>query len=450
MELFNINIRGIRKKDNEFEQIYISGLLSLFCMDQDVSWDGFLYKRLANLEHYVDTIPKRVFECLFKIDDGEIIDLKEKITFLNKEKSQLHSKKTILEGLQNEFVFDQEIVGSFNEEEIKEEINLLLKETRIISDKIKDYKGKIYVKEVELNSLKLEKQELREIYGGLDKEYGNIRTKCCHCGSYLTKEQSLQRMKIDNNKITIFVRLTEIDSEIKKIENDINKLINEKIGIEKEYNNYLNLAETKSGEFTLKHHIEKQVNNGIKNIYFENRNKITLDIDDIDKEVKILNGEIKKIEKTRKERREAIEKDFEMEKLNISGNFDKGMKLDSKFLDFKQIQDSGTGFKVKILCAHLIYSKLLLKYSDVKLPFIFDSIIQDERSSDNEEAAYKSVENIILKPSEQSFFVLLNKKINYLAGKDEYNRIELRGKLLTSEKYNELSEEIVDIATSDL
>jgi ribosomal protein S26 len=369
---------------------------------------------------------------------------------MKRTKGRLFGKKNILEELQNKFVFTQEIVGSFNEEEIKKEIDLLLKETRTISDKIKDFKGKIYVKEVELNSLKLEKQELKEICGGLDQKYKNIRTKCHHCGSYLTQEQSLQRIKIDNNRTTISIRLAEIDSEIKKLENDIGELMNKKIGIEKEYDRYLNLTETKSGELTLKQHIEQQAKNGARNIYFGTKNKIILDIDNIEKEIKELNSKIKENKKIQEERKKSIEKDFEIEKLNICGNFGGGIKFDSKFLDFKQIQDSGTWFKSKILRAHLIYSKLLLKYSDVKLPFIFDSIVQDEKSSVNEEDSYQSIENVILKSGEQSFFVLLDKKISHLMGKDEYNRIKLEGKLLTSEKYNELSGEIFDIITRDL
>jgi hypothetical protein len=438
LNLLNIKIKLPLKTTEEMTEVYASVPLSLFYIDQDTSWSGALYKRTLNLNYYAsNSIPKGIFEYLLKISIDEIIELQDKKLALQKQSSTLKNKCDVLVDLKDKFTLDVPSVV-FDESLAKEEIFQYLKLADELGQKIKKYKANIYSKRIQLDALLLDRQELDEILKYLKKSYKNIEHTCTQCNSYLTAEQSIQRMKLDNNQTSAHIYALDLEKKIETLQESIKAEEGKKLNLEDDYTKLLSIAETKRGDLTLGQHIEDRAKENTKNIYCNVRNDLSDEIDRIAKVIEELTRNIGLLSKGSKGRKQEIEKYFETLLLKLKIIFPKANLDRYKFLDFKEIKDSGSIKNEVFLCLYMAYSNLLLKYSSVQLPFVFDSPIKDEIDKDNIKKFYQLIEDTLLTSEQQTICVMLEDKLPHIKG--SYNKIALDGnnRLLNKEKFEEL------------
>lgn len=436
-----INIKLALKEQVDIRTVYPSAVILPFYIDQDASWSSIPYKNVANdLNQYDGSlIPSALFEYIFNISTQEILEKREKVIFLNKEKETIEQQHTTLSSLKNEFIQQDINEYVFNEEEAKNEIKRYLQLANNINDKLNTYKSKIYNKKITLDKLNIELMELSAVIKDTDSEYKIIKGKCEHCGSILTEEQSLKRVHLMNNKYEASLLCANLRQQIKKLEQDITEAINGKLGLEEEYRNILSIADHKQGEITLQKFIEQQARKLSKDNFVEVKNNLYSKMGSLNDDINELNREIKKLQKIQKEHKDEIGNEFNVMKNNLRLTFPNAALNEVEFLKFKTIKGSGTVNNLTFFSLYVIYLYLLVKYSIIELPIGVDAPIKDELTEKNTGLIYQILEKYIMNASKQSFVVMLKDKLQYIKG--NHNIIELTKPILDKGKYESLFSE---------
>jgi len=441
LETLGINILLPIRQNEEKRTIRPSAILLPFYVDQDTSWSKTIYKDVVNeLGMYAsNAIPKNIFECVFNISSDEIIEKEEEKIRLNSEKTKLSIQKNSLQELKDSFIKNPNGIN-LNENDALEDIKKYLIYAKNINSKISEKQAKIYTKEVDLDSYRLELRELKELLEKTDSAYKGIEKKCSFCGSELTTEQSLRRLKLDNNKFEIGLLQNERAKKIELLEGELQTLLEEKLFLEKDYSEILKISEKKYGDYTLPEYIEDKAKKLTKDNYYEIEDKLSLDITHKEDEIKFIEKRIRELKKTQKEYQESISSDFEELKVSFKISFP-DVNLDNReFLDFKQINNSGATKNEEFFILYMIYINLLIKHSIIEVPLGFDSPIKDELDGKNIPKFYEIIEKIILASDKQSFVVMLKDKLQYLKNKN-YSYTYLKKPILDKFMFNELKDE---------
>ncbi len=440
--LLNLKIKLPLKNTDEYDEVYPSAYILPFYVDQDNSWSGAIYKNVVNeLGAYNSTyIPKSMFEYIFKISNEEIMQLEEEHNQLNNEKGSLIIRKNSIQELKDKFISDAEPIV-FDEEEAKEYIKKYLYYSQRISEKIQVKKNTIYNLEIKLDKLKLELMEIEEIINCIDTEYDEIKTRCKYCHSELTINQSIQRLKLSNNKYDLGLKKEQLKRNIVKVEEKITNLLNEKAGLEEDYLSLLQIAEIRQKEYSLNEYIENKAKSMTKDNYYKIEDKLSLDISHLEDDIKNIQKIINEKKKAQKSLQERIANSFEELKTILNAKFPNVNMTSHSFMEFRGIKNSGATKNAEYFMLYIIYLKLLLDYSIISFPIGLDSVIKDEVDENNKNNFYKIIEKYILKSDEQSFVVMLKDKIATLENPENYNYINLERPILKKEEYNKLIEE---------
>lgn len=408
-ELLNLKIKLPLKNTDDYDEVYPSAYILPFYVDQDNSWSGIIYKNVVNeLGAYnSDYIPKSMFEYIFKISNEEILQLEEEQNQLNNEKS---SKK-------------------------------YLYYSQRISEKIQVKQNTIYDLEIKLDKLKLELMEIEEIINCIDTEYDEIKTRCKYCHSELTINQSIQRLKLSNNKYDLGLKKEQLKRNIAKVEEKITNLLDEKAGLEEDYLSLLQIAEIRQKEYSLNEYIENKAKSMTRNNYYKIEDKLNLDISHLEDDIKNIQMAINGKRKAQKSLQESVTGSFEGLKTKLNAKFPTVNMTTHSFLEFKGIKNSGATKNAEYFMLYIIYLKLLIEYAIIKIPIGLDSVIKDEVDENNKNNFYKIIEKYILQSDEQSFVVMLDDKISTLENPTDYNYISLEKPILKKEKYDELNDE---------
>lgn len=441
-ELLNLKIKLPLKNTDDYDEVYPSAYILPFYVDQDNSWSGIIYKNVVNeLGAYnSDYIPKSMFEYIFKISNEEILQLEEEQNQLNNEKSSLIIRKNSIQELKDNFISDVEPIV-FDEEEAKEYIKKYLYYSQRISEKIQVKQNTIYDLEIKLDKLKLELMEIEEIINCIDTEYDEIKTRCKYCHSELTINQSIQRLKLSNNKYDLGLKKEQLKRNIAKVEEKITNLLDEKAGLEEDYLRLLQIAEIRQKEYSLNEYIENKAKSMTRNNYYKIEDKLNLDISHLEDDIKNIQMAINGKRKAQKSLQESITGSFEGLKTKLNAKFPTVNMTTHSFLEFKGIKNSGATKNAEYFMLYIIYLKLLIEYAIIKIPIGLDSVIKDEVDENNKNNFYKIIEKYILQSDEQSFVVMLDDKISTLENPTDYNYISLEKPILKKEKYDELNDE---------
>lgn len=441
-ELLNIKIKLPLKDTNNYDEVYPSAYLLPFYIDQDNSWSGAIYKNVVNeLGTYNSTyIPKSMFEYLFKISNEEIMKLEEEHNQLNTQKNIIINRKNAIQELKDKFISEVEPIV-FNEDEAKEYIEKYLHYAKRISDKIQIKKNIIYENEIKLDKLRLELSEIEDIIACIDTEYDNIKTICKYCHSELTINQSIQRLKLSNNKYDFGLQKELLKREITKLETNINNLINEKMGLEDDYTELLQITEIKQQEYSLNEYIENKSKSITRDNYYKIEDKLTLDISHLEDEVKLIQKIITEKRKAQESLCESISTRFNELMTNINAKFPNVDMSLHRFMEFRGIKNSGATKNAEYFILYMIYLRLLIEFSIIKMPIGLDSVIKDEVDENNKNNFYKLIEKYILESNQQSFVVMLEDKVSVLEKPNNYNYLYLQKPILDKTKYEELIEE---------
>lgn len=441
LQKYNLNIRLPLKDNVDIRTVYPSAIILPFYVDQDVSWSAIPYKNVANdLSQYASSvIPSALFEYLFGISTNVIMDKKQERLYLSNEKNSLGQQYDTLSMLKDDFIRKDTEEYTFNEQEAINDIKRYLSLAESINVKLNEFKSSIYQKKIEVDNLKVETLELTKIIENTRHSYNEIRDVCAHCGSDLTEQQSMTRIRLENDQYEATLLRNDLDRKIKKLEAEIDSILQGKLGLENEYASLLSIAEKKQGEITLQQFIEQKAQKLAKINYVEVKNTLNEKIANLTERINKLSSEIRVLEKQQRVQRDTIGLRFNelREKLKIT--FSSASLNELSFLEFKTITASGTVSNVTLFSIYIIYLRLLSEYSVVELPFGFDALIKDELTENNIKLMYETLEKYILNSNKQVFVVMLKDKLKYIIGK--HNLIELNKPILNKTKYDELLEE---------
>ena len=438
LQKYNLNIRLPLKDNVDIRTVYPSAIILPFYVDQDVSWSAIPYKNVANdLSQYASSvIPSALFEYLFGISTNVIMDKKQERLYLSNEKNSLGQQYDTLSMLKDDFIRKDTEEYTFNEQEAINDIKRYLSLAEGINVKLNEFKSSIYQKKIEVDNLKVETLELTKIIENTRHSYNEIRDVCAHCGSDLTEQQSMMRIRLENDQYEATLLRNDLDRRIKKLEAEIDSILQGKLGFENEYASLLSIAEKKQGEITLQQFIEQKAQKLAKTNYVEVKNTLNEKIADLTERINKLSSEIRILEKQQRVQRDTIGLRFNELKEKLKITFSTASLNELSFLEFKTITASGTVSNVTLFSIYIIYLRLLSEYSVVELPFGFDALIKDELTENNIKLMYETLEKYILNSNKQVFVVMLKDKLKYITGK--HNLIELNKPILDKTKYDEL------------
>lgn len=441
LQKYNLNIRLPLKDNVDIRTVYPSAIILPFYVDQDVSWSAIPYKNVANdLSQYASSvIPSALFEYLFGISTNVIMDKKQERLYLSNEKNSLGQQYDTLSMLKDDFIRKDTEEYAFNEQEAINDIKRYLSLAEDINVKLNEFKSNIYQKRIEVDNLKVETLELTKIIENTRHSYNEIRDVCSHCGSDLTEQQSMTRIRLENDQYEATLLRNDLDRKIKKLEAEIDSILQGKLGLENEYASLLSIAEKKQGEITLQQFIEQKAQKLAKTNYVEVKNTLNEKIANLTERINKLSSEIRNLEKQQRVQRDTIGLRFNELKEKLKITFSAASLNELSFLEFKTITASGTVSNVTLFSIYIIYLRLLSEYSVVELPFGFDALIKDELTENNIKLMYETLEKYILNSNKQVFVVMLKDKLKYITG--NHNLIELNKPILDKTKYDELLEE---------
>lgn len=209
--------------------------------------------------------------------------------------------------------------------------------------------------------------ELTKIIENTRHSYNEIRDVCAHCGSDLTEQQSMMRIRLENDQYEATLLRNDLDRKIKKLEAEIDSILQGKLGFENEYASLLSIAEKKQGEITLQQFIEQKAQKLAKTNYVEVKNTLNEKIADLTERINKLSSEIRILEKQQRVQRDTIGLRFNELKEKLKITFSTASLNELSFLEFKTITASGTVSNVTLFSIYIIYLRLLSEYSVVEL-----------------------------------------------------------------------------------
>ena len=444
-KFLNIYIKIKDKKSKSLSDVYASEVLLPFYVDQDKSWNGFVYSKSSDsFARYNNTV-KNVFDFYFEIANKTLIDLEIKKNSFEIELSNNQKKIEALSLLEKEHsavltpvnfinIEDTNKVDEFQIDNYLKKINHLNKLVAVIDNDIIELETKI-------NQLSREITELKKLKEAYEKKFNEIKYACVHCNSKLTHEQSLTRLKIRNNQYEIIEQINKNKQLIEEYENvkevkivEKYKLLDKIVESEKMIQNNKEYNELDS-------YIEDRVNQEIANNYITVEQNILNEGYEKANSIKEVNKQISKEKKLGSKKRSEIKKKYE-ELINEYERYFKDIKLDDiKFYIFKEVTGSGTDANRKMLALYTLYANLIDKYSSIKVPFAMDSFIKNETAEELKEEMFSFLSKYYLSIESQMFFSIINENVKYLDRKNEYNFINLERPIL--EKINEKNIDLV-------
>ncbi|HDR7066674.1 TPA: hypothetical protein QCW42_003760 [Bacillus cereus] len=435
----NIHIKIKDKKSKLLSDVYASEILLPFYVDQDKSWNGFVYSKSSDsFARYNNTV-KNVFDFYFEIANKTLIDLAIEKSRIEMELSDTHKKRDALHLLENEhsaFSKPVNVINIIDKDKVNiSQTNNYLQMVNSLNESVADIDNDIIDLETKINEISREITELNKLNKSYNKKFNAIKYACIYCNSKLTHEQSLTRLKIRNNQYEIAEQLDNnkrLKEEYKynKEEKIVkkNKLLNKILETEKALQNKKKYSEIDS-------YIADMVNQEILNNY--NTVELNLLNEEIKKydSIKIVKKEILKEQKLGNQKKSTIKKKYE-ELINEYERFFEGIKLDDiKFYSFKEVTGSGIDANKKMLALYTLYANLIDKYSKIKVPWAMDSFIKNETAAELKEQMFGFLSKHYFSINGQIFFSIISENVKYLDQKNKYNFINLEKPIL--EKINE-------------
>lgn len=281
------------------------------------------YKNVANdLAQYASSvIPSALFEYLFGISTNIIMDKKQERLHLLNEKKLFGQQYDTLSLLKDDFIRNDAEEYVFDEQEAINDIKKYLLLAENINIKLNDFKSNIYQKKIEIDNLKVEVLELTKIIENTRRTYNEIKGECSHCGSDLTEKQSIKRIRLENDNYEATLLRNDLNKKIKKLEDELDNILQNKLGLENEYTSLLSIAQKKQGEITLQQFIEQKARKLAKGKYVDVKNTLNEKIAELTEKINKLTYEIKDLEKQQKIQKDTIGLRFNELKENLKITF---------------------------------------------------------------------------------------------------------------------------------
>ena len=429
-DLLNIEIKLKVKKEKLLSDVYASEVLLPFYIDQDKSWNGYLYSKSSDsFARYSNTV-KSVFDFYFQISDEVLIDLELQKSVIETELSNTQKKIEAFTLLASEHapslkadtvIINNESVTGLTEKYL-EKINRLNNTVSPINNQIIEIESKI-------NELSRDISELNKLKKAYGFRISEIKYECIHCNSKLTVEQSLTRLKIRNNLQEIVNRINQKNIDRTKLEqqkDDI--LLNKHAIIDKILKNEEIVKETKSFN-NIETYIEERVTQKVAYNFMSIEGELINEQYKKNNAIKKITKEIRKVKKLGNQKKVEIKMKY-LELINEYERYLKDVKLDDiEFYNFKEVNGSGMDSNTKLLALYTLYSNLVDEFSNIKVPFAMDSFIKNESSSELKEKLFGFLAKYYLSTKGQSFFSIIKENVEYL-GPNNYHFVDLEKPIL--------------------
>lgn len=440
-----MKLKLARKKSQKPVFAYIDALMVPNYIDQDTSWSGKIYKdTFEGLRQYNPSqYPKEVIDYFLGISDNEAIEKEQELENLKSEKQLIDGKidqvQKVIDTYSNQKSISSISYRDLND--LKANINEYINQTNELNREIQKVVVNLDKDKQKLDILEQDKKELDALLASTKDRYDSIQHECAYCHSVLTREQSLTRLELDDNRIAIIAKKEKAIQKIKELKNSIKNRKNETDALKGKFEYYRKKLGEIENISKIENHVEHLVLSELENLRtketIESKN-IELQLKDIQKEIKSLKSQITKKSKN-------IKSEFEGLKNRLSHYLRTSGLTDRKFRDYKQVTGSGTKLNKDLLAIYLVYMNLISKKSKFKLPLAIDSFVKNETDSKNLAKMFKAIETHFLSlDNSQTFFSIIDDNMKYI-GKNSSNKIRIDDRLLCKEKYDEVSKKIINI-----
>lgn len=407
VELLNLKISFIHKQESEEKTNkiipYPTDIFLYNYIDQDSSFESFLYRSNYKNYFYATNEWINMYKYFIGIYDEELDSLSKQLSDLKKEINNLNNEKKSFEKMLTslKISIENEEYISLNTNEFEKEIKLFTKKITEITNSKKTLEFQKIISINKLRTRELEKMHLENIYNELDKTK-EITCQLCH---NKISNSFIEHYNHEIDKQYILESYTNCIDEIKTIEKNIKEIDSQIAELSEKLDKLKKIKEKSKKSMTFDEIIDKnsklkislQINNSIDELG-EN-----ISVKDLNK--KTINEKIKILEKKLKEKEEEIKTFYQEELLKMNAYFSKSnlTSFQEEFLKFN-IKGTGVSILLKKISLYYIYIKILIKYSKIKFPIIWDSVIKDALDNKNGDNLEKFVNEELLQLDTQIIF----------------------------------------------
>lgn len=431
----------ISKKSDKQSLAYVSALLTPFYIDQDYSWSAFYQKALSGVEMYKNQ-PKVIFEYLFGLSNPDIKDLESQIQMLSEQEKEMNVKIDQIDAVYTSYSMKKEAtrLPAKNLDQLQSEIENYIKITNSISDKISNFTAKISEQKVQLDIKQQDLTELKKLWNKTGKRYKEISYECSYCHSVLTREQSLTRLELADNDFEISSRIHELEHNIESDFEKIERLNKEILLLEGAYREYNSKLQQLDNITNIEEYVDQKVLFELDQLRTKNSNEK----EKIGSEKKSLRKDLNVLRKELEDKKEGLKESYEEVKAQVVSEIETFALNNRYFLDFSKVNGKGTALNKNLLALYLVYSEMLNKFSEYRLPLGLDSFIKSEITDVNEVKMFDAVKKHFLDLDQQTFFSVVDKNIGKL-NSPEVNIIKLKRPILIEDSYDKVQAEIIDV-----
>ncbi|MBG9979435.1 hypothetical protein [Facklamia lactis] len=426
----------------ELFNAYASAVILPFYIDQDDSWDEVIYKNVSDtLKQYRD-IPLKIMEYVLGLSSNIVNKLEIEKKSIEKDNNNL---KQIIKGINEALIQMSEedeynkFNGNVSSQSLAKDIEYYINIQNDKLLKIKNYKIKALTKRSQLDKLKLELSEVKKIIKSTGERLSDIENECQYCHSRLTNEQMLSSLNLDTNLIELNLFKIELEAQIGSLQQEILELhiSEEQLIIE------LRKIESKIKKTQVLKNIDDAVKQEANIVATQHLRDLvgvnSTRIESNKSKIKNLNKLIEEHKQNLKLRREDISKEYLYFLSTIQRMIPEINSEELEFLQFKKIDGSGMIRNRKFLGYYLTYIQLLKKYSVYNIPLCMDSFIKNEIDEKNEIELFSAINRFFFDENFQTFFSVIGRNYKYLKNEEKFHIVNIGSKLLTREKYNEVS-----------
>ncbi|MBC6310884.1 hypothetical protein HCJ66_15205 [Listeria sp. FSL L7-1582] len=438
----NFNMKLVNKWTKNVHDAYSTALILPFYIDQDDSWDGAIYRQISATLGQYTSIPEDVFKSIFSLSTLEMKELQNCLTNSIKEKNASESTITNFFKIVKEYKeehLNTPSVTKIDKVALNYDIDKYLRMLNDYNEQATRYKVQLLNKQESLDLQKQELSELEQLLKMNKSRYRSIEGECKYCHSNLTTEKSLTRLNLSNNFFEISLLKEIVEKNIRNLTIEVSDFRAQQNLIESKVDEISSRIQKSKELLTIDEYVKATAKNEAVNEMESLIDKQVVLKSSLEEEIKDLRKKINDLDKEKKELKESINKTYATLQYEIKMILTDTDMDELKFLEFKKIAGSGMDKNKKYLAYYLVYFNLLRKFGSYEIPFCMDSFIKNEISEDNAKQMFSAIEEFFFSDHTQSFFSIVSENLKYLKYQDSYKKVKVDGKILSEERYKDIS-----------
>lgn len=422
---------------------YVEALMIPFYIDQDRGWSGSVYKdSFEGIGLYESKyLIKDIMAYYLEISDTEIQNKDSQLNALKNESKFLDGKIEQLQSVYKTYQ-EQKSVSESPVKNIKDltvELEQYIGLTDKLSKDIQKVTKNFETKKRELDIYQQDKVELELLLKAIDKRFKDIKYECSYCHSKLTREQSLTRLELDDNRLAIISKKEELIQKIAKLKEKIKNDRDSILLLEEKFSWYHKRLNELKSITDIESYISQNVLNELRGLEREEIQKKTV----LEIQIKELGDVIRRSKTELKKKQDLLKGDFENYKNMLSRLINSNGLVKRHFNDFKKLTGSGTNFNRDLLVFYLVYMNLIIDRTKFKLPNAIDSFLKNETDRDSLERMFNAVNSYFLTLDTQTFFSIIEDNLKYID--KGCKQIWIESPILREDLYNEISSTLIEV-----